>query len=181
MCTFLYDWDVIPHSKRKGYELFWLTPEISVGAGCCNGLVIRKALIDKTGGFDYDIDVVCRIVSLGNVKLARADTYYIHETVGSFLDFMKKRYRIISEYFYYRSKRSFPWGSIIRQSGFLRYVLSSLLLVEPTSFAVNKYRVMRDRAWFYHPLASFMTVVIYAFYIVLNPRHWMKTTSMLFH
>jgi len=172
LCTYFYDLDSLPPIKKDGYTVYRLMPENSVGVGCCNGLIIKKAFIDKVGGFDYDIDVVYRIVSLGHAKIARADAYYIHKTVGSFYDFMKKRYRIIREYFFFKDQRTFPWNAVLKEPGFLRYVLSSLLLFGPTSLGAKKYRVYRDKAWFYHPFASFVTVMIYALYVLFNPNCW---------
>lgn len=128
-----------------------------------NGTFIRRNLIAKqVGDYLFDIDEIHELIARGNNKFAKVKVGIIHVFSGDVNAFIRKQKRRIKDYAYYQKMgvRKYPWSKL-NKKGFLKFIIFSLL-VFPTFFqAVIGFAKKRDTAWFFHPVACWLTLWIY--------------------
>ena len=134
-----------------------------------NGFLVRKdRLVDALiGDYLFDIDVVWTLVSKGHNKFAKVKIGIIHDFASSVSMFSKKQERRIRDYLYYRrlNLRKYPWGELNRPR-VLAFVLSTILIAPLLVQAGRGYSKKRDRAWFFHIPACWITLLIYSLRII---------------
>jgi len=90
---------------------------------------------------------------------AKVKTGIIHTYCESSLSkFIKKQQRRLIDYYTYRDQRLYQWDS---QSHILGFTLYSLLIFPSLFDSFRGFIKKADPAWFFHPLACFLTWWIY--------------------
>lgn len=127
-----------------------------------NGTMIRRELLNNIGDYLFDIDEIYALVEKGKNKFAKVKVGIIHVFSGSISTFIRKQKRRIKDYSYYKELgvRKYPWNRL-NKVGFLKFVIFSALWLPTLSQAVIGYIKKPDKAWFFHPLACFLTLWIY--------------------
>lgn len=125
-----------------------------------NGFLIRKSVLEYIDYHPYyfDIDVVYQLVQRGYNKIARPKIGIIHlfcENVGKF---RKKQKRRIMDYIYFRKERKRSYEYKLNSFGFLKYLVYTLLVFPLIFQSVKGYLRKPDPAWFFHPVACWITL-----------------------
>lgn len=138
-------------------------PMPTIGA---NGTIFRTDLlkINFTGEYLFDIDILSSLTkpfSVAKVKVGIIHTY----CESSILKFIRKQNRRLTDMYSYQSIRRYNWQqknnllSLVRSN--LRYVLYSTLIFPALIDSLRGYFRKPDLAWFFHPLACFLSFFIY--------------------
>ncbi len=149
--------------EDKGNYLKLTLEKYKVPTIGANGTFIRKNLIEnQVGDYLFDIDEIYELIAKGNNKFAKVKVGIIHVFSGDVNTFIRKQKRRIKDYAYYQKMgvRKYPWSKL-NKKGFLKFIIFSLL-VFPTFFqAVIGFAKKRDIAWFFHPVACWLTLWVY--------------------
>lgn len=146
----------------------WLKVELklpnfpTVGA---NGTIFRRRVLTENLNTDYlfDIDILASLACRKPVLFAKVKNGIIHLYCGSNLNrFCRKQKRRVNDYFYYQQLgiRKYPWKqqSLVGQVKFIFYCL----LIFPLFFqALKGYIQVKDRCWLFHPVACWITLLVY--------------------
>jgi hypothetical protein len=137
-----------------------------------NGVIFRRSVLQELaiGDYFFDIDVTHQAVQHGWRAFAKVRTGIVHIYCTSTPAFVRKQYRRACDYFYFQSlgTRSYPWTAA-RRSGLLRFIVSTALFWPLLGQAWSGYRRRADVAWLFHPLACWITFLVYA-YATLRSR-----------
>jgi len=150
-------------TEDKGnYLLLYLKKEIpTIGA---NGFLIRKSELKKYPVKDYlfDIDILKFLIKEKPIKVAKVKTGIIHLFSGDISTFVRKQRRRIRDYFYFQKAGVRPSESKSKVFlGVLKFVLASLTIVPLLLQLTVGYSRKRDKVWFFHPLACWLTLWVY--------------------
>ncbi|MDD5627259.1 MAG: glycosyltransferase family 2 protein [Patescibacteria group bacterium] len=148
---------------RGNYLKFKLIPPQIPTIGA-NGFLIRKKYLEKVPFKDYffDIDIIWCLTQKGYSTYAKVKIGIIHIFAGNIGSFIQKQKRRIKDYLYYQTKglRTYQWKNFPRGK-LVKFVLYSLTFF-PTLFqSLKGYWKKQDSAWFFHPLACFLSCFIY--------------------
>lgn len=138
-----------------------------------NGTMIRRALIlDQVGDYLFDIDEIHELISKGKNKFAKVKIGIIHVFSGTVSTFLRKQKRRIKDYGYYNKigVRKYPWSKL-NKWGFVKFIIFSALWFPTFIEALIGYIKKPDKAWFFHPLACWLTLWVYG---------WGKIGQLLF-
>jgi glycosyltransferase involved in cell wall biosynthesis len=148
-----------------------------------NGTIVRKEVLKKVGGYDYDWDTGMRMVNMGFNKFCKVMNVGIyHKYVESLSALVRKGIWRIRYFLYTISNREIkkllPNLFTDKRSKvvLLWDFISGLTLMGPLIYAVRKLKEERDYAWLYHPLICFMIPLIYMI-VLLSTR---KGISLLY-
>jgi len=129
----------------------------SIGA---NGFAGRKMLLRKMSyeKFYFDVDVVYNLVQSGYDTFAKVKVGIIHLHAASITDFIRKAYRRVRDFFTFRRYRlSLPPS----RRDLLWFLFSTLTIIPLVQESVIGYRRKPDLAWFFHPIACFLVLLVY--------------------
>ncbi|MFA5866570.1 MAG: glycosyltransferase family 2 protein [Actinomycetota bacterium] len=130
-----------------------------------NGFLVRRDLLVETAYRPYlfDIDVVHQLVESGKTRFAKVDIGIIHVFADRTRDFVGKQRRRINDYLYFKKQdmRSYPWQKT-NKKGLVKFILATVLTFPLIFSALRGYMRIRDRAWFFHIVACWLTLLIYA-------------------
>ena len=131
----------------------------TVGA---NGTIFRRLALSEWLPRDYffDIDVAADLLRAGHA-FAKVKIGIIHVFSGDVRTFVRKQQRRVLDYLHYRRRgeRSFPWAS--GRSGVVWFVISTILVVPLVVQTLRGYARRPDVAWFFHPVACWLTLLVY--------------------
>jgi glycosyltransferase involved in cell wall biosynthesis len=138
-----------------------------------NGFLVRKELLDKCSIEDYlfDIDVVYELVTEGHNKFAKVKTGIIHIFSGSMSTFIRKQRRRIRDYGYYEKMgvRKYPWNNLDKLK-LLQFIVYTVTIFPLIFQLLRGYWRKQDRAWGFHMLACWTTLIVYATATIKNIR-----------
>lgn len=146
-----------------------------------NGTIFRKDFLNKffKGDYLFDIDVLA--MAPKPFYFAKVKTGIIHTFCESSLSkFIKKQKRRLTDFYTYKDQRHYQWQS---QSHIFGFTLYSLLIIPSLYDSIRGFIKKPDLAWFFHPLACFLTWWIYFIVTVkyklgllhsLDRRHWQQ-------
>ena len=136
-----------------------------------NGFMIRKDALNKYSTRDYlfDIDIVYELVKQGFKKFAKVKIGIVHIYSDSISGFIRKQRRRIRDYIYYKELglRKYPWHSINRVKLF-RFIVYTILVLPLLVQIVKGFTQKPDKAFFFHVLACWITLLVYATEFVLH-------------
>jgi glycosyltransferase involved in cell wall biosynthesis len=147
----------------------WLKITLKLGAiptiGA-NGTILRKSHLRgvNVGDYLFDIDVIASLAAQKPVKFAKVKVGIIHLYCGSDVGkFIRKQTRRIRDYLYYQKigARSYPWQKQ-NKAGLVKFVLACFTLLPLLYQTIKGYFKKPDSAWFFHPLACWLTLITYA-------------------
>jgi glycosyltransferase involved in cell wall biosynthesis len=142
-----------------------------------NGTVVRKDILQKIGGYDYDWDTGRRMIKMGYNKLCKVISVGIyHKYVESSSALIRKGvWRM--RYLLYSApnrpvKKSFSSALADRRSRLMLVgdFVSGLTLIGPLVYAIRKLKEEGDYAWLYHPLVYFIIPLIYVIVLLTTRR-----------
>lgn len=157
-------WTQVPHEEEdRGNFLKVRLFKESLPTIGANGFLIRKPILEKCGIGDYlfDIDIIAELLEKGDegIRFAKVKTGIIHIFSGNLTTFARKQRRRVRDYLYFQRLkiRKFPWkkASKLKLS---KFVLYCLLIVPLAVQSLRGYFRKPDRAWFFHPLACWITL-----------------------
>ncbi len=131
-----------------------------------NGTLYRRAVLDRyVGEYLMDVDIPVRIAADSpGLLFAKVRTSIRHLFCRDSKAFVRKQTRRIRDYFA-ESKgdggRAYPWRELI-VGGAVRFSLACVTVVPLIAQSARAYRRSGDRAAFFHPIACWLTLWIYA-------------------
>ena len=138
-----------------------------------NGYLVRKEALGKTKyePYYFDIDIVYQLVLNGYNRLAMVKVGIVHLFCSNIKTFVRKQGRRINDYLFYRKKglRVYNHGRFIR--GYITFIMCTLLLFPLFFQALLGYHRKPERAWFFHPLACWITLYVYSWGVI---KGWFK-------
>lgn len=133
----------------------------SIGA---NGFIARTKILQIVEGhkaYYFDIDVPYDLFNEEINTFAKVKIGITHLHAESVKQFIRKNLRRARDYKTYREFRSSPAWTL-SSTDVLRFLLSTLLIF-PLLLEVRRgYKNMPDPAWFFHPIACWLELVVYA-------------------
>jgi glycosyltransferase involved in cell wall biosynthesis len=149
-------------TARDGWTEVELDPAKVPTMGA-NGYLVRAELMRQVPGIDtylFDIDAVVELARMGHTRVARVDTEIRHFFARSPKDFARKTRRRAQDFLHHRStgERSYSWGV----GGLVRFSLATALVVPTLIQTARGIRRRPDTAWLFHPVACWITLLIYA-------------------
>lgn len=147
---------------KDGWLKVELNPRLVPTMGA-NGYLVRADAIRQVSGIDqymFDIDVVQQLAEMGYTTVARVETEIRHKFARNTSDYVRKTRRRAQDYLHHRGERerSYPWPL----GGLVRYVLGTVLVVPLIVQTARGFRRRPDVAWLYHPVACWLTLLVYA-------------------
>jgi len=175
LCLFLgnYDrystltnkWTEVPVEveDREKYLKVILDPKAMPSIGA-NGFLIRKNILHQVevGDYFFDIDILYAISAYHTLKVAKVKSEIIHIFSGNISTFSKKQKRRVRDYLYYSKLgiRKYPWSKL-NKLGLIKFILSCIFLIPLLVQSTKGYLKKPDNAWFFHPLACWLTLLEY--------------------
>ena len=161
-------WTSLPvkQEEKNGWIKVTLQPLVIPTIGA-NGTLNRRQILVKSklvGDYLFDIDIIAQLASKKLVKFAKVKTSIIHLYCGSDIKkFIRKQKRRIKDYLYYQKigVRKYPWQKQ-NKVGLLKFIFSCVAIIPLIWQAIKGYLKKPDLAWFFHPVACCVTLVIYA-------------------
>ena len=130
-----------------------------------NGFMIRRSSIEALDWKPYyfDIDVFQQAVNEGHTRIALVKTETRHLFCDSIATFRRKQARRIHDYFYHakNKRRSYLYGSIPKRK-YIMFVVSTVTVLPLLWQSLRGYLHKPDSAWWFHPLACWITLWEYA-------------------
>jgi glycosyltransferase involved in cell wall biosynthesis len=152
----------VDQEQRDGYVRVRVDPTLLPTMGA-NGYLVRAGPFRTvlTGEYVFDIDAVGTLARHGFDVVARVDVAIGHLFAPRYGDFARKTRRRARDYLYYsaRGERSYPWKRYWRGLGL--FVVATVTTLPLLVQAVIGYVRRPDRAWWFHPIACWTTLVIY--------------------
>lgn len=165
-CTLTGQWTEIEHKEEdKGNYLkieFNKGELPTIGA---NGFLIRHSALERCniGDYLFDIDIIYELLNSTNpvnsIRFAKVKTGIIHIFSGDTNTFARKQRRRIKDYLYYDKLgvRKYPWRNVSKVN-LLKFILSCLTTIPLLTQSVKGYIRKSDKAWFFHPIACWLTL-----------------------
>lgn len=120
------------------------------------------------GDYFFDIDIIAQLAVKNPVKFAKVKIGITHLYCGSDITkFIRKQKRRVKDFLYYQKigARSYPWQEQ-NKWGLLKFILSCVTIWPLFYQALRGYFKKPDLAWFFHPLASLLTLWVYGMAVV---------------
>ena len=131
----------------------------------------RRDIIDQVGGWEEEFaegNFFSKIISFGHTRFGHTnEVTALHYYVNSLLDFTKKRKKIATQYLS-RPKNNTGWVEKTSKLKIFLCVFYLASIAGPFIEALTNYAKTRRIEWFWHPVASFVTVTIYVYYFITN-------------
>lgn len=131
-----------------------------------NGTLMRRDILKNkklVGDYLVDIDLITQLALERPVKFAKVKLGIVHLYCSSSIKtFIRKQKRRVKDYFYYKknNQRSYPWQAQSKL-GILKFILACVTVLPLFYQAVRGYSKKPDTAWFFHPLACWITLLVY--------------------
>lgn len=130
-----------------------------------NGTMLRRSVFRNYEAGDYfvDIDIIYDLVEKGQNKFAKVKIGIIHLYCGSNIStFIRKQKRRIKDFLFLKKQemRSYPWDKS-NKLGLFKFILYCLVVVPLFLQAFRGFLKKPDWAWFFHPLACWITLYVY--------------------
>jgi len=134
-----------------------------------NGFLARRQTILPYAQNDYffDIDATYRMAVCQKMIFAKVDVGINHLFAPRLKIFFRKQKRRILDFLYFgdkKKKRIYPWRLKNNWGKIIKFSLYSFLIFPAFGQALKGYCRKRDSAWFFHPIACFLTLWIYGYY-----------------
>ena len=151
--------------KEDGYRKVWLKAGRLPTIGA-NGTVFRRRILEplQNDPYLFDIDILAHAVAQQPPAIAKVDVGIIHLYGGSDVRlFVRKQHRRVQDFLFHRAQkvRKYTWSQR-SYAGYLYFIVSCVLIVPLFWQAYKGYRRRPDRAWWFHPVACWITLLVYA-------------------
>ena len=155
----------IEQIDKDKYILVKLKPCQPIPTIGANGTIFRTEFLKNNLKSDYlfDIDIISQVIS-ENIKplyFAKVKSGIIHTYCESSIKkFVRKQNRRIIDYYFYQNLRQYNWGQT-NKFGTIKFVLYTALVFPSLFDSLRGFLNKPDIAWFFHPLACFITLYLY--------------------
>jgi glycosyltransferase involved in cell wall biosynthesis len=136
-----------------------------------NGTIWRRGALKKAVGksdYLFDTDIPYILSAKKPFYFAKVKVGIIHLYCRTVSDFVRKQKRRIKDFFYLESKKARPPTYQRQKSGQLYFAFATLSLLPLIFQTLWGYLRKPDKAWFFHPLACWLTLWIYTKETVLS-------------
>jgi len=134
-----------------------------------NGTIFRRSFFENIdiGDYLFDIDLIALKISIkkDNIYFAKVRNGIIHFFSGNILSYARKQKRRIRDYKKYKKFRKYAWLKI-NNKGIIKFIFYTILIFPIVFQSFSGYFRKKDLAWFFHPIACFVTLFIYSFNFV---------------
>lgn len=142
-----------------------------------NGTIFRTIHLQGIKATDYlvDIDIISGLAAKKPIKFAKVKSGIIHLYCGSNIKiFIRKQRRRIQDYLFFQRMglRQYPWQRL-KKLGLFKFIFFSVTMLPLIGQSLKGFIRKPDPAWFFHPFACWITLVIYGFGVIkslVNPR-----------
>lgn len=152
--------------KGEWVEVVFDNPQTIPTIGANGAVFRREVLMENNFNSDYlfDIDQLICLSRKKPILFAKVKVGIIHLFCGSDIKkFIKKQKRRIKDYLFFQKTggRYYPWQN---QNiwGITKFVFSCLTLFPLFWQTLKGYLKSKDPAWFFHPLACWITLIVYS-------------------
>lgn len=150
-------------------------PIPTIGA---NGTIFRSDFLKNNLKSDYlfDIDILTDYLNKTkkNILFAKVKQGIIHTFCESSIKkFIRKQNRRTADYFYYQNIRQFNWNQT-NKSGILKFIFYTVSIFPMFFNTFRGFFHKPDFAWFFHPLACFITLYLYTINTLKNKTGLLK-------
>jgi len=159
-------WTEMPHKEedKGGFLKIDLHKDYLPTIGA-NGFLIRRSALDcySIGDYLFDIDIISELLDKSGadkiIRFAKVKTGIIHIFSGNLSTFAKKQRRRVRDYLYYQKLRirKYPWQKVNKLK-VIKFILYCLLVLPLVVQSLRGYFRKPDKAWFFHPLACWITL-----------------------
>jgi len=155
----------IDQIDKKRYKKITLKPNSIIPTIGANGTIFRSDFLKNNlkSNYLFDIDILAEFLNKNQkpIYFAKVKQGIIHTFCESSIKkFIRKQNRRITDYFYYQNLRQFNWNQT-NKSGILKFVLYTVLIIPMLFDTLRGFFHKPDFAWFFHPLACFITLYLY--------------------
>lgn len=158
-----------PHPKlilqeNNKYIILKLSKVQTVPTIGANGTIFQRSFLKKnlTSEYLFDIDIINQALSKENILFAKTKNSIIHSYCeSSITKFIRKQTRRMVDYYQYQNLRQTSWKTSPSSSDNIFFTLYSLLILPAIFTSIFGYTKKQDKAWFFHPLACFLSAWIY--------------------
>ncbi len=129
-----------------------------------NGFLYRKKFIDIIGyGSKFEeVNFVAKLVNKGYVYYAVPKSVGIyHHYVSSLSGYIKKRIKIGNKFMNRKMQGQATWVDQSNNKHFFSAVFYNITLIGPVIESISQMKKTKNIAWLWHPIISFVTVVVY--------------------
>lgn len=148
----------------RGHYLLVELDERNIPTMGANGFLVRAEALKSMDYKPYlfDIDMVYQLVKTGLNKYAKVKMGIVHLFADNVEAYVRKTCRRIRDYLHYEKlgARRYPWRHL-NKLGILKFILYTLLIAPIVRVSLRGYRKLPDRAWLFHPLACWLTLLTY--------------------
>ncbi|MBN1815603.1 MAG: glycosyltransferase family 2 protein [Anaerolineae bacterium] len=165
-CALTQRWTEMPvqEEDRGDYLKVTLDPRHLPTMGA-NGFLIRRSRLAQCeiGDYLFDTDVIYTLSQQGYATYAKVKLGIVHIFSGNWQTFWRKQRRRVQDYVYFKSRnvRRYPWGKLDRWR-LLKFIIYCLTGFPLVAQSIIGYLRQPDGAWFFHPLACWTTLWVYA-------------------
>jgi len=136
-----------------------------------NGFMVRVEALRNVSFKPYlfDMDMVYQLVNAGLNRYAKVKVGIVHIFADTVETYVRKSRRRIGDYLRYEKlgARKYPWRRL-NKLGILKFTLYTLLLGPIVRSSLRGYEKLPDRAWLFHPLASWLTLITYGIMFIMH-------------
>lgn len=155
----------IDQIDKNQYIKITLKPNSPIPTIGANGTIFRTDFLKNNLKSDYlfDIDILADYLNKNKkpIYFAKVKQGIIHTFCESSIKkFIRKQNRRITDYFYYQNLRQFNWNQT-NKSGILKFIFYTILIIPMLFDTLRGFFHKPDIAWFFHPLACFITLYLY--------------------
>ncbi|MFA5173808.1 MAG: glycosyltransferase family 2 protein [Candidatus Pacearchaeota archaeon] len=134
---------------------------IIVTGGNC--FIYKKSYLDEVGGYTQDTENIKRLIKKGYNKIAIPKKAYTHHwATNGFSNFLKKKKKWASVY-EKKEKTEFSYmpQSKKERRDLIINLFCSFTILPNILISIKKFVETREKAWFLHPILTFLTGIIY--------------------
>lgn len=162
----------IDQIDKNQYIKITLKPNSSIPTIGANGTIFRTDFLRNNLKSDYlfDIDILAEFLNKNKKPtfFAKVKQGIIHTFCESSIKkFIRKQNRRITDYYYYQNLRQFNWNQT-NKSGILKFIFYTILIIPMFFDTFRGFYHKPDSAWFFHPLACFITLYLYVINTLKN-------------
>ncbi|MDD4135684.1 MAG: glycosyltransferase family 2 protein [Candidatus Shapirobacteria bacterium] len=171
----------IDQIDKNQYIKITLKPNSSIPTIGANGTIFRTDFLRNNLKSDYlfDIDILAEFLNKNKKPtfFAKVKQGIIHTFCESSIKkFIRKQNRRITDYYYYQNLRQFNWNQT-NKSGILKFIFYTILIIPMFFDTFRGFYHKPDSAWFFHPLACFITLYLYTINTIKKKLNLLKQVN----
>lgn len=162
----------ISQKDYKKYILIKLEPKKLIPTIGANGTIYRQSFLKKLniGQYLFDIDLIqSYLKKYEYLYVAKVKIGIIHTFCESSIKkFLRKQNRRLTDYFIYQNERQFNWTGN-NYACIPKFIIYTLAIFPSLYHSLKGYFKKPDIAWFFHPLACFLTLATFG---IVTIKKW---------